>query len=714
MFLRSGGVGRDLLKVDWAATSLGPPEGWPRSLQAVVRLVLSSRFPMWMTWGEELTFLCNDAYRRDILDAKYPWALGKPAATVWAETWCDIGTRIDRVLSTGEATWDEKLLVLTQRGGHREEAYHTVSCSPLRNDSGAVRGVLGVVSDDTERVISSRRLRTLRAASAHPAAQLTEAEAIAAFCRSLESSSLDLPFHLVYLEDGDGETRLAGRGGFTGPHPAAPAVLAPGSGQVWPRPGPVGSSPVVTERVDERFANLPSGGWDQPPSRAAVLPIPGHPPSACGFLVVGLNPFHPFDAGYVDLLQLVAAGLGSVVSAARTGDFERQRAESLVHLDQAQRLASLGSWEVDLDNGVIQASDELQRIVGRTCEELQDLGFPGLISEVVHPQDRTVVMQAIATLRAGGDVRYEVRVLRPDGGEVSLSVRGVAVADVHDGPRVLRGSVQDVTAHRKAVESLARDQAAAEVAAREHEIAGELQASLLPQRSFDLRHLEVATYYRAGVAGTQVGGDWYDVIELSEARTALVVGDVMGRGVAAAAIMGQVRAAVRAYAGLGLPPAALVESMDAVVRDLAPDQMVTFVYAVFDPADLVLRFANAGHVPPFVRHADRSCIRLGGQSQPPLGIGAATSVTREVQLAPGATVVLYTDGLVERRGEHLETGIADLQKTVGALDVPLDEMPVALVRSRLPAGFSEDDVAVLVARVPASLAAGKNPAQFSR
>ena len=120
----------------------------------------------------------------------------------------------------------------------------------------------------------------------------------------------------------------------------------------------------------------------------------------------------------------------------------------------------------------------------------------------------------------------------------------------------------------------------AEAAAREHAIADQLQRSLLPQQAFDLDHLEVATYYRAGVEGTQVGGDWYDVIELGGGRTALVVGDVMGRGVRAAAVMGQLRAAVRAYARLDLPPADLLESLDGLVREIGEDQIVTCIYAV--------------------------------------------------------------------------------------------------------------------------------------
>ncbi len=244
------------------------------------------------------------------------------------------------------------------------------------------------------------------------------------------------------------------------------------------------------------------------------------------------------------------------------------------------------------------------------------------------------------------------------------------------------------------------------VAAREHEIAEALQRSLLPQRDFELQDLEIATYYRAGVAGTQVGGDWYDVIELSEGRTALVVGDVMGRGVTAAAVMGQVRAAVRAYARLGMPPAVLMGEVDAIVRDIAPDQIVTCVYAVFDPTELLIHFANAGHVPPLVRQPDGTTTRVMIDPHPPLGVGTHFGEANEVQLCPGASVFFYTDGLVELRGQDLEVGIGELMEFVTAIDGPLAAMPEAVVRARLPRGESDDDVAVLVARVPAEVPVG--------
>ena len=127
-----------------------------------MHVVLTSRFSMWMAWGPELTFFCNDKYRRDTLGTKYPWALGRPAADVWAEIWSDIGPRIETVLETGVASWDESLLLILERDGYPEETYHTFSYSPLSDESGAVSGLLCVVSEDTERVVGDRRMNVLR------------------------------------------------------------------------------------------------------------------------------------------------------------------------------------------------------------------------------------------------------------------------------------------------------------------------------------------------------------------------------------------------------------------------------------------------------------------------------------------------------------------------------------------------------------------------
>ncbi|MBC8092741.1 MAG: PAS domain-containing protein, partial [Pseudonocardia sp.] len=200
-------MGRVMAAHDWAATSVGPPQDWPAELRNVVRIVLPSRFSMWLGWGPELAFFYNDAYQRDTLRSKHPWALGRPAREVWAEIWDDIGPRIHSVLETGEATWDEGLQLMLERSGYLEETYHTFSYSPLRAEDGRVAGFLCVVSEDTERVLGERRLRVLsELGDISAVTEPTVDEACAAAVAVLRRGRADVPFAAVYLVEPDGSS----------------------------------------------------------------------------------------------------------------------------------------------------------------------------------------------------------------------------------------------------------------------------------------------------------------------------------------------------------------------------------------------------------------------------------------------------------------------------------------------------------------------------
>src|SRR5208337_4098622 len=180
-FLNGGGeMGALMRSHDWAATSLGPPARWPQSLKTVIRILLTSRYAMWMAWGEDLTFFCNDAYK-PTLGVKQSWALGASSRKVWAEIWPDIGPRIDTVLKTGTATYDENLLLFLKRSGFPEETYHTFSYSPIADDDGSISGMLCVVTEDTERVIGERRLKLLRDLASQLSLARTEQETFEAF-----------------------------------------------------------------------------------------------------------------------------------------------------------------------------------------------------------------------------------------------------------------------------------------------------------------------------------------------------------------------------------------------------------------------------------------------------------------------------------------------------------------------------------------------------
>ncbi|HET9188481.1 MAG TPA: GAF domain-containing sensor histidine kinase, partial [Acidothermaceae bacterium] len=338
-FLRQAGeVGRDLASVDWAATPLGEPESWPRSLETIVRAMLTSRFSMWMAWGPELTFFCNDAYRRDTLGKKYPWALGRPFPEVWSEVWPNLRPRIENVLTSGEATWDERLLLFLERSGYVEETYHTFSYSPLTDDSDAIAGILCVVSEETERVLAARRMDTLRDLAAELTTVRDEPTLFATVAGQLDRNQLSLPFTLTYLLDDEGFSRLASASGISPGHPAAPLIIDPGQADPpWPVDDVASGVAVLIGDLAERFTDLPTGAWTQPPTSAYVTPLtqqgPGRP---YGFFVAALNRYREFDDNYRGFVDLLAGQLSSSIASARVYEAERQRAEQLAELDRAK------------------------------------------------------------------------------------------------------------------------------------------------------------------------------------------------------------------------------------------------------------------------------------------------------------------------------------------------------------------------------------------
>ncbi|MCX4542795.1 ATP-binding SpoIIE family protein phosphatase [Streptomyces sp. NBC_01565] len=253
----------------------------------------------------------------------------------------------------------------------------------------------------------------------------------------------------------------------------------------------------------------------------------------------------------------------------------------------------------------------------------------------------------------------------------------------------------DVTDHAEAVERLRASER------RQREAAVTLQRSLLPQELEQPDDLRIAATYQPGGTEAAVGGDWYDVITLGAGRTALVIGDVMGRGVRAAAVMGQLRTAVRAYARLDLPPHEVLQLLDGLAAEIDASQIATCVYAVHDPNEGLLAYASAGHLPILVRDEDGTVRRAADPTGPPLGTGGWLHTSGTIALGPGSTAVLYTDGLVERRGEDIDEGVAALERALsGAQGTP------AVICDRLMRALGvdadhDDDVAVMVLQQPA-------------
>ncbi len=324
---------------DWGTTPLGPAAEWPDSLKVAVRILLTSRFAMWMAWGPELTFLYNDAYGQMTLGKKHPWALGRPAAEVWSEIWKDIGPRIQRVLETGEASWEEELPLILERSGYPEETYHTFSYSPLAGPDGQITGMLCVVIEDTARVIGERQLLSLRTLASALNEAITEQEVFASIERGLHGNEKDLPFTLTYLFD-ETATRLnlVCRTGIEADHPAAcPVIETTLIGSCWPIQEVLAEQSAVTVDLANNFSDLPPGVMGKPPSLARLVPIATRgQDKPTGVLIAALNPYRQLDTAYAGFLDLIAGQMAASFASARAYEEERKRAEGLAEIDRAK------------------------------------------------------------------------------------------------------------------------------------------------------------------------------------------------------------------------------------------------------------------------------------------------------------------------------------------------------------------------------------------
>jgi serine phosphatase RsbU (regulator of sigma subunit)/anti-sigma regulatory factor (Ser/Thr protein kinase) len=235
---------------------------------------------------------------------------------------------------------------------------------------------------------------------------------------------------------------------------------------------------------------------------------------------------------------------------------------------------------------------------------------------------------------------------------------------------------------------------------RHREAAVTLQRSLLPQKLEQPDDLRVAATYQPGGADAAVGGDWYDVITLGGGRTALVIGDVMGRGMRAAAVMGQLRTAVRAYARLDLPPHEVLQLLDGLASEIDATLIATCVYAVYDPSEQRITYSSAGHLPMMIRETDGSVTRPEELCGPPLGTGGWLHTSATLALGTGATGVLYTDGLVERRGQDIDEGLNALAHTFSGATGNPDVICARLLRAMGVTPDHDDDVAALVFQLP--------------
>ena len=339
-FLAGGGEMGALIRAhDWARTPLGPPAHWPQSLKTAVRIMLTSRQPIWIGWGEQLTYLYNDAYQ-SIIGGKHPWALGRPTAEVWSEIWSDIGPLLATAMGGIEGIYVEEQLLIMERNGYPEETYYTFSYSPIADDDGTSGGIICANTDDTQRVIGERQLALLRDLAAGTVDARAWTEACERSLATLAEAPQDITFALLYMVAPGAETAtLAAAAGLDKNHPAVPPHLPLVGDSAWPVAQVLQDHELrVLDDVVARFGvALPGGAWDRPTTRAAVLAVPATGETGrSGALVVGLNPCRLFDKDYRGFLGLVAGQIAAAVASADAYEEERRRVEALAELDRAK------------------------------------------------------------------------------------------------------------------------------------------------------------------------------------------------------------------------------------------------------------------------------------------------------------------------------------------------------------------------------------------
>jgi PAS domain S-box-containing protein len=331
-FAGPGEVRSILRSIDWAATPMGPVAAWPQSLRATVKTLLGSRYPMVLLWGADtLIQIYNDAYTSLIGD-KHPQALGRSIKVTQAESWDTIGPMIQAVMTTGIPNWVPAQRLAVNRAGFDEEAYFSLSYSPVEDDAGRISGMLCVCSEVTRQVLAERRLQLQRDLGARA---METRDAVAA-CRdmaaTLAAAPADISCAMLHLRDATGALRREAVVADA-PGTAALAALA-GQGDWLARAG-AGETVLVEDPA--ALAGLRGGPWNRPLRAGLALPLPGRTSSPpLGVLLAGISPSCALDGEYRTFLGLVAGQVALAIRNARAHEEERRRTEELAELDRAK------------------------------------------------------------------------------------------------------------------------------------------------------------------------------------------------------------------------------------------------------------------------------------------------------------------------------------------------------------------------------------------
>ena len=373
-----------------------------------------------------------------------------------------------------------------------------------------------------------------------------------------------------------------------------------------------------------------------------------------------------------------------------------EREELAGALDQERSLVQALIDQIPVAVAVVWGPNWIYRAVNALYLELVPPGTPLLNRPLLEaiPEAEPAARRVIEPAYAGTTTTENVQVPWQAGARhyrvTTTPVRGTGAEIL--GALIVAVETTDEVQARKGLERRLE---------QERDVAQTLQRALLPERLPEIAGLQFAVRYQPGASELMVGGDFYEVLELDDDhRAGLVVGDIAGRGVRAAAVMGQLRAAVRAYvAEVPMDPAAVVARTAEFFWRFEPGEMATLAYAVADPRDRTLEVAIAGHLPALVLEPGKPPCFAAASEAPPLGAMALNQRSERLgPLAAGTTVVLYTDGLIERRGESIDDGLERLRAAAAGHETdPLGPLCDHLVAATGDSS-REDDVALLAVR----------------
>jgi PAS domain S-box-containing protein len=340
-FLAGGGeMGQRIRDYDWSKTALGSISGWPQSLRTCIRIMLTSRQPIWIGWSKELIKLYNDPYKQ-IVGGKHPWALGAPASVVWKDIWRDIEPMLRQVMEEDEGTYVESQLLIMERNGYPEETYYTFSYTPIPGEDGSTEGMICANTDDTDRIISERQLRTLTQLGKGLTDSKSNGEVISKTIATLKNNPHDFPFALFYnvseykamlsntTELGTAIDTVPKQIDLESDNELSALLREATAKRKW----------QLLEGIGTKMGSMPKGPWEIISDKAIILPIiQSGTNQPYGFLVIGLNPYRLLDDKYGSFFTLIADQMARSFSAVHALEEEKKRVEALAEIDRAKTI----------------------------------------------------------------------------------------------------------------------------------------------------------------------------------------------------------------------------------------------------------------------------------------------------------------------------------------------------------------------------------------